>query len=82
MRALAVAGGVAVAAGVAWYLSRRPAAWYSVYLSRPPSGAAAHGHAHEHEHARGRVHEQEREHGHEQLKQQEHARSQEHAQGN
>ena len=50
MRALAVAGGVAVAAGVAWYLSRRPPAWYSVYLSRPPSGAAAHGHAHEHEH--------------------------------
>ena len=47
MRALAVAGGVAVAAGVAWYLSRRPAAWY---LSRPPSGAAAHGHGHEHEH--------------------------------
>ena len=47
MRKLAVAGGVAVAAGVAWYLSRRPSAWY---LSRPPSGAAAHGHGHEHEH--------------------------------
>lgn len=49
MRALAVASGVAVAAGVAWYLSQRPSAWY---LSRPPSGAAAHGHGHasEHEH--------------------------------
>lgn len=52
MRALALAGGVAVAAGVAWYLSRRPSAWFS----RPPSGAAAHGHGpaeHEHTHSSG-----------------------------